>query len=155
MWISGLNYINDFVCLFCTGKSHTRAVHSSRPWQFQSRVFCICNWKWIIAVLYASSYSTFMSLAANVWQVKLLNHSWMTIGGGSATYPVTIGHGLDDRGSIPVTAVSRPVLGSSQPPMQWVPGRESDHSPPSSAEVKECMELFPLPQYAFMTWCPV
>jgi hypothetical protein len=44
------------------------------------------------------------------------------------------------------TTVSRPVLGSTQPPIQWVlgalslgakrPGREADHTPPSSAEVK-------------------
>jgi hypothetical protein len=49
------------------------------------------------------------------------------------------------------TAASRPALGPTQPPTQWVPGalslgvklpeREADHSPPSSAEVKECMEL--------------
>jgi hypothetical protein len=39
-----------------------------------------------------------------------------------------------------------------QPPIQWVPealslgvkrpGREDDHSPPSTAEVKECVELY-------------
>jgi hypothetical protein len=34
-------------------------------------------------------------------------------------------------------------------------GREADHSPPSSAEVKECMELYLHPQYAFMAWCSV
>jgi hypothetical protein len=44
------------------------------------------------------------------------------------------------------------VLGSTQPPIQWVPGAfslgvkrpgcEDDHSPPSSAEVKECVELY-------------
>jgi hypothetical protein len=49
-------------------------------------------------------------------------------------------------------AVSRPVLGPTQPPIQWVPGdlslavkrleREADHPPPSNAKVKECMELY-------------
>jgi hypothetical protein len=48
--------------------------------------------------------------------------------------------------------VSRPALVPSQPPLQWVPGalslgvkrpgRETDHLPPSSAEVKECGELY-------------
>jgi hypothetical protein len=43
-------------------------------------------------------------------------------------------------------------MGPTQPPIQWVtgtlslgvkrPGREADHSPPSSAEVKECLELY-------------
>jgi len=33
------------------------------------------------------------------------------------------------------------------------PGREADHSPPSSAEVKE--GILPLLQYVFMAWCLV
>jgi hypothetical protein len=47
------------------------------------------------------------------------------------------------------TIASRPALVPSQPPIQWTPGalslgvkrpgREADHSPPSSDEVKECM----------------
>jgi hypothetical protein len=47
---------------------------------------------------------------------------------------------------------SRTALGPTQPPIQWVPGalslcvkrtgREVDHSPPSSAEVEECVELY-------------
>jgi hypothetical protein len=51
--------------------------------------------------------------------------------------------------------VSRPALGPTQPPIQWVqvalflgikrPGREADHSPPSSAEVNECVEYTSTP----------
>jgi hypothetical protein len=49
------------------------------------------------------------------------------------------------------STASRMALGPTQPLIQWVPGahslgvkragREADHSPPSSAEVKECVEL--------------
>jgi hypothetical protein len=44
------------------------------------------------------------------------------------------------------TTASRPALGSTEPPIQWVPGalslgvkrpvRDADHSPPSSVEIK-------------------
>jgi hypothetical protein len=57
--------------------------------------------------------------------------------------------GFDSRWGLGIflfTTVSRMALGHTQPPMQWVPGalslgvkrpgREADHSPPSSAEVK-------------------
>jgi hypothetical protein len=50
------------------------------------------------------------------------------------------------------TTASRTALWPTQPPMQWVrgalspevkwSGREADHSLPSSAEVKECVELY-------------
>jgi hypothetical protein len=50
-------------------------------------------------------------------------------------------------GNFLFTTASRTALGLTQPPMQWVPGalslgvkrpgREADHSSPSSAEVKE------------------
>jgi hypothetical protein len=72
---------------------------------------------------------------------------------------VALGYGLDDRGvrvRIPaglgiflVTAASRTALELTKPPIQCIPGafylgvkrpgREADHSPPSSAEVKECV----------------
>jgi hypothetical protein len=50
------------------------------------------------------------------------------------------------------TAASRPALGLTQPPIQWVqgalslgvkqPGREAEHSPSSISDVKECVELY-------------
>jgi hypothetical protein len=75
---------------------------------------------------------------------------------------IALGYGLDDRGSrvrfpaeaviFLLTAASRTALGPTQPPIQGVPGalslgvkrpeREADHSPVSSAEVKEWVELY-------------
>jgi hypothetical protein len=42
----------------------------------------------------------------------------------------------------------------SFPGVKW-PGREADHSPPSSAKVKNAWSYTSTPQYAFMTWCSV
>jgi hypothetical protein len=83
-------------------------------------------------------------------------------------------YGLDDQGSIPgsVTDVIflfatalKSVLGPTQPPIQWVPGVVSpgvkrlehgaDHSPPSSAEVKNTWHYTSTPHYVFMEWCLV
>jgi hypothetical protein len=54
-----------------------------------------------------------------------------------------------------LTAVSRTALGPTQPPVQWVTaalslgvkrlGREADHSPPSSAEVKNAWNYTSIP----------
>jgi hypothetical protein len=54
-------------------------------------------------------------------------------------------------GTFLFTSVSRLALRPTQPPIQYVkgdlfmgvkcPGLEADHSPPSSAKVKECVEL--------------
>jgi hypothetical protein len=69
---------------------------------------------------------------------------------------IVFDYGLDDRAIgvwsrqgqriFPLTSVCRPALRPTQPPVQWVPGsfsrgkarpgRDSDHLPPSNAEVK-------------------
>jgi hypothetical protein len=51
-----------------------------------------------------------------------------------------------------INNASRTAVGATQPPIQWVlralslgvkwPGCEADHSPPSSVEVKECVDLY-------------
>jgi hypothetical protein len=61
-----------------------------------------------------------------------------------------------------LTTASRTALGPTQPPIRWVPGalslgvkqsgREVDHSPSSSAEVEECMELY-LHSPNTPSWC--
>jgi hypothetical protein len=60
------------------------------------------------------------------------------------------------------TTTSRKALVSTQPPIQWVPWtlslevkrprRDADGSPPSSAKVKECVELY-LHPYNTPSWC--
>jgi hypothetical protein len=85
---------------------------------------------------------------------------------------IATGYGLDDgggRSSSPGKAknflfstASRPVLGPTQPPIQWVrepfpPGvkrlwREADHSPPTSAEVKKTCIYTSTSPYAFIAY---
>jgi len=74
---------------------------------------------------------------------------FISSGPGSSVSIVT-NYGLDGPGSNPggdeISRPSRPALGSTQPPVKWVPGlswgkvqprRAADHSPPSSAAVME------------------
>jgi hypothetical protein len=52
----------------------------------------------------------------------------------------------------------RLVLGTTWPPTQWIPELmwprcEDDHSPPSSAEVKNTRLYTSTPPYAYKAWC--
>jgi hypothetical protein len=51
---------------------------------------------------------------------------------------------------------SRPAVGSTQPPIQWVTGlkrqgREADHSPSASADVKKMWIYASTPPYALIS----
>jgi hypothetical protein len=60
------------------------------------------------------------------------------------------------------TTASRTALGPTQPPIQWVlgalslgvkrSGREAEHSPPSSAKIKNAWSYTSALQYVFMVW---
>jgi hypothetical protein len=62
-------------------------------------------------------------------------------------------------------AIFEPALRPTQPPNQWISGalcrrikglgRETNHSFPSSAEVKNAWSYTTTPQYVFMEWCLV
>jgi hypothetical protein len=91
----------------------------------------------------------------------VLYYNWLVLSLLLIVYFMVYGIGIaagyrpDDRGigvRVPVgsrilSTSSRPPLGPTQPPIQWVPGalspgmkrpgREADHSPPTSAEVKK------------------
>jgi hypothetical protein len=60
-----------------------------------------------------------------------------------------------------VSKVSRQGLGPSQRVQEATseginrPGREANHSPPSSAEVKNARNYTSTPPYVFMAWCSI
>jgi len=69
------------------------------------------------------------------------------------------------QGCFLIATASRPALGLTQPPIQWVPGGfspgvkrpgyKADHSPPYSAEIKNVWKYTSTPPYVFVVWCLV
>jgi hypothetical protein len=85
----------------------------------------------------------------------LLHFSYVLGGPGSVVGIATAygldGPGIESRWERDFPHLSRPALRPTRPPVQWVPGlsggkvrpgRDADHPPPASAEVKERAELY-------------
>jgi hypothetical protein len=98
-----------------------------------------------------------ISVHIPIWSLtKIMDTIWKPI--RDSVVGIVTGYGLDDRGTVKnflFSTSSRPALGLSQPPIQWVPealspgakrqGREADHSPPASDEVKKIwFYIYPL-----------
>jgi hypothetical protein len=86
----------------------------------------------------------------------------------TAPYVVSSHLGFESRRGLGIflfTTASRTALGTTQPPIQWVPGalslgvkrpgREVDNSLPSNAKIKNAWSYTSTPQYVFMAWCLV
>jgi hypothetical protein len=115
---------------------------------------CLLNWKWKRYVP-PKCRLTFAVLQGVIW---------------ASAVGIATGYGLDDRGGLNSSpgrvknflffTSSRPNLGFTQPSIEWVSralspgvkrqGREADHSPPASAEVKKIWIYTSIPPYAFM-----
>jgi hypothetical protein len=104
-------------------------------------ILCLRPWRWSRAF-------------RRVWNFVMLHG----VSRRDSVLGIATVYGLDDlelgvrvpvRSGI-VSTSSRPALGFIQPPIQWVPGREADHSPPDSAEVKKLWIYTSTPPYAFM-----
>jgi hypothetical protein len=161
---------------FCT---LLRSKYSSR--NFFSNAFSLCS-----SLMSETRFNTHTKLHAKFMILYILNFTFMikivivTVVPhyfNFATFSIYLlvgiatGYGLDDRGvrvRDPVGSriflfftSSRPALGSTQPPIQWVPGalfpgikwpgRESNRSPSASAEVKKMWIYTSSPPYAFMS----
>jgi hypothetical protein len=111
----------------------------------------------------AVSDETFLHVFVNICLLHILFSFWpILIKSRDSSVCIALGYGLNDRDSrVRFRAGAgnfslyhccvQKSLGLTHPPIQWVPrvlslgvkrpGREADHSPPSSAEVKEWVEL--------------
>jgi hypothetical protein len=107
-------------------------------WIFVRKIGILCN-----VISYVEYYDTY----------KFRYSDWLRYGRsrGRSSSPGRIK-------SFRFSKSSRPPLGSTQPPIQWVPGvmrpgRETDQLSPACAVVKKMWIYTSTPPYTFMVWC--
>jgi hypothetical protein len=126
-----------------------------------------CEWRfpelYILALhtdLHNSSSSPHNEITETTYRVRSRDSSvGIATGYGLDDWAVRVKNPGKDKNFIFSTS-SRPALGSTQPPIQWVPGalspevkrqgREDDHSPPTCVEVKKMWIYTSTLPYAFM-----
>jgi hypothetical protein len=119
-------------------------------------LFCFHIWKFLSILFYAVMYhcQVIVIVISVNFVYKLC---YCPFGSQVSSGSIVSDYGLDDRAigvrspagakDFSLSSVSRPALGPSQPPVQWVLGvlsplvkawlgHDADHSPPSSAEVE-------------------
>jgi hypothetical protein len=151
-------------CLLNSFLQPSLTYRPSRNTMIQRRNFCSCSpvqhhsIKHVLAFLDTGKPSCLYATSTSYFPSHPCSHKSRGRSVGTAT-----GHGLDDRGpefefvkgkDFFFSMSSRPALGRTQPPIQSVPGtlspevklpgREADHSPPTSAEVKQRASIHPL-----------
>jgi hypothetical protein len=115
-----------------------------------------------IIILFSEEYKLFYAILSSPVT------SWWS---RDSSVGIATGYGLDDQGgggssspgrvkNVHFSISSSPALGSTQPPIKWVAGalppgvkrqgREADHSPPTSAEIKKMWIYTSTPLYVFM-----
>jgi hypothetical protein len=114
---------------------------------------CVSKYKTLLFLVFGLNVTQYLAQRTGIAQ-------WYSAGLRGGWSGVRVPEGAGN-----FSTVSRPALGPTQPPIQWVlgtlslevkrPGREGDHSPPSSAEVKNAWSYTSGLLYIFMSWCSV
>jgi hypothetical protein len=133
---------------------------------------CVCFFKFLHAIrsrTLPSKSFPIHHLSSYHWILFSLNT--LNLWRRDSSVGIETGYGLDDRGvGVPVPGGTRifcsqqrpdRLWGPTHPPIQWVTvalstglkrlGRESDHSPPTSAEVKKMWIYTSTPPYTFIS----
>jgi hypothetical protein len=138
--------------------------------QLMERSFCETDSFTRIVAVYAVNFNIHTYIHTYIHLYHLMNHVTVIVKSREISVGIALGYGLDDRGSrVRFLAGARNFSlhyrvqngsGAHAATYQWVQGalflgikwqgREADHSSPSSAEVKECVEVYlqsPVPSW--------